>query len=552
MQKSVLVLLLTVFCALFNFGVAEAKQKQPAGVDAKKCFECHDTVKTLHNRGAHKGVNCIECHTVKNEHITAPSAANRPTVSTDHRTCAKCHEKELKDMLDTKYHMAWASKRGQVSYSLVRQDDDTFKGVQSRFPRYHVGILADITVNRMGGRYEYKDGYSEAVPVERLWDAVKDVYPEDGNEMIRTRPSTAWRPQKMKGIAKDAFCLKCKSADNILDYSYMSRSDVGAPVNMQSPIYPAIKKMQNSFNCIFCHDPHSGQPRVVNDILIDGMTNPEYKDNEYQKNVGKTMPKAEIVTMGARGYERKVAILERPDSNFMCGQCHMSFHTAVTLKDRDTGKEFSGKVFGNLTSTLFRKGPLETQEYYKKNNLYNKVYPATGTKYAAMEDHAQLEIVSQSIHGKSGVGCTDCHFAKAGKGHMEHQPSLPMEKVDKTCLRSDCHGAGTKFNWKKPEQALYQISAIQQKSKNQLSYLSSYRSQVVDYMKAVKDGKISTSNDAYAGLENALERALTVESYWQTDYSNGMHNPKLLETSVFTSMNEMKKALETAKKSEKK
>lgn len=552
MRKAALVLLFTLICIAGYAGKKSVDKANVTFVDSKNCFECHETVKTLHERGSHAGVNCGFCHSVPKEHSTEPSEKNRPTVRTDHRACAQCHDAELNDMLNTKYHMSWAGKNGAASYQLVKRADGSFQNVQTRIPRYHVGILADLTVNRMGGRYDYKPGYSEAVPVEKLWDSVQDLHPEDGDNMYRTRPSTAWRPQKMKGIASTAFCLKCKSADNILDYSYLGRKGTGAPLDLKSPIFPTIKKMETSFNCNFCHDPHSAEPRVVNDILIEGMADPKYKDNGYQKNAGKTMAKAEIIKMGERGYERRIAILERPDSNLMCGQCHMAFHTAVTYKDRDTDEKFSGTDFGNLSTTLFTKSPLENQEYYKKHNLYNKVHPVTGTKYASMEDHAQLEIVSQSAHGKAGVGCTDCHFAKTADGHMEHQPSLPTEKTAMTCLRSDCHGAGTTYNWTQAEQALYQIEVIQQKARNQLTYLRTEQDKIIAYMKRVIDGEISVSKDSYAKLDNALERALTVVDFWQTDYSQGVHDPKLHEETVFTSMKELNTALAEAKKTEKK
>lgn len=552
MHKAILVFLFSLVCFAVFANTDKTNKAEVVTVDAKTCFECHDTVEMLHDRGAHKGVNCGYCHTVPDEHMESPSKTNRPTVRTDHRSCAQCHESELNDLLDPKYHMAWAAKNNAAGYQVVKRPDGSFQNVQTRIPRFHVGILADFTVNRMGGRYEYKEGHSEAFPVEKLWDAVKDVHPEDGDKMIRKRPSTAWRPHKMKGVAGAAFCLKCKTADDILNYSYLSQADSGAPTHLKSSIYPTINEVDTSFNCNFCHDPHSGEPRVINDILIEGMINPKYKDNGYQRNAGKTIASAEIINMGERGYERKIAILDRPDSNLMCGQCHMAFHTALTYKDRDTDKKFAGRDLGNLSTTLFSKGPLENQEYYKKNNLYNKVHPVTGTKYGAMEDHAQLEIVSQSAHGKAGVGCTDCHFAKGIDGHMEHQPSLPTEKVAQTCNRTDCHGAGTKDNWTKPEHALYRMEVIQQKSRNQLVYLTTEKDKAVSYMKKVIDGEIKVSKKSYAELDNALERALTTISFWQTDYSQGMHDPKLHEETVFTSMNELKQALSNAKMTEKK
>jgi nitrite reductase (cytochrome c-552) len=521
-------------------------------VDTEKCFECHNTVEKMHERGSHSGVNCSMCHTVPSEHTTFPSVENRPTVRTDHRACAQCHDAQLADMLNTEYHMSWAENGRQMGYNHVRQEDGSFAEVQSNFPRYHVGILADISVNRGGGRFAYKDGYSEVTPVENLWEAVEDLYPEDGNEMLQTRPSVAWRPHKMKGVANLASCLKCKTGDLILESSYLDDPKAGAPLQRTSKILPALKQSNSSFNCNFCHDPHSAEPRIVNDILIEALINPEYKDNEYQKDDGKTMAKVEIVNMGARGYERKIAILDRPDSNLMCGQCHISFHTYVTLKDRDTDEGGNGVTVGNLATTLFSKGPLELQEYYKKNNLYNAVHPETGIKYTKKEDHAHLEIVTQSAHGKAGVGCADCHFAKKSDGSFEHQPSLPMKKVANTCLTAACHGPGTKSNWTQPQQAIYQISAMQQKAKNQISYFRAAKNDVISYLSSEEDRGIKMTKKAYGTLANALERALTVESFWRTDYSNGFHNPELYESSVLTSLQEMTMALKEAKQAENK
>ena len=68
----------------------------------------------------------------------------------------------------------------------------------------------------------------------------------------------------------------------------------------------------------------------------------------------------------------------------------------------------------------------------------------------------------QSKHGQAGVTCTDCHFARKADGKAEHQPSLVKLKVENTCMRSACHGPGSKSNWTDPGQALYTIEAIQQ------------------------------------------------------------------------------------------
>lgn len=523
----------------------EIQQQDP--VDTAECFMCHGTVEKLHDRGVHNEVNCVACHNIPEEHIDDPSPETRPSVRTDHRACAQCHEDKLDDMLDTKYHMKWAAQNRPISYNHVKQPDGTFSEVQTSMPRFHVGILADLAVNRMGGRFSYQAGFSEVTPVEKLWDAVIDNAPEDGKK-LGDRPSVAWRPHKMKGIANLASCLKCKTTDDMLERAYLDNPESGDPLKRNAHIMETFKTTHTSFNCNFCHDPHSAEPRIVNDILIEALDNPEYKDNEYQKNVGKSMPKVEVIEMGVRGFERKIAILDKPDSNFMCGQCHISFHTYVTLKDRDTDEGGNGVTYGdNMQTTLFRKGPLELQEYYKENNLYNAVHKETGVKYVKKEDHAQLEVVSQSKHGLAGVGCTDCHFAKKSDGTMEHQPSLPMLKVEQTCLNSGCHGEGTKSNWTKPEQAMYQVASMQQKAKNQMAYFRTAKIDLIAFLKDVKEGKKKIDKKLHDKMANALERALTVEHFWRTDYSNGFHNPELYESSILTSMGEMKEALKEAK-----
>ena len=74
---------------------------------------------------------------------------------------------------------------------------------------------------------------------------------------------------------------------------------------------------------------------------------------------------------------------------------------------------------------------------------------------------------------------------------------------------------------------------------------------IVEYLKDINEGSIKVDQKVYDNLENTLECALTVEYFWRTDYSNGFPNPDLYESSVLTSMEEMKRALFEAKKTEK-
>jgi hypothetical protein len=69
------------------------------------------------------------------------------------------------------------------------------------------------------------------------------------------------------------------------------------------------------------------------------------------------------------------------------------------------------------------------------------------------------------------------------------------------------------------------------------------KNNIVEYLKDINEGSINVGQMVYNNLENTLECALAVESFWRIDYSNGSHNPDLYESSVLTSMEEMKRAL---------
>ncbi|MDR0770795.1 MAG: ammonia-forming cytochrome c nitrite reductase subunit c552 [Burkholderiales bacterium] len=510
------------------------------------CLNCHDTVKMLYNRGAHAKVNCAMCHESKPEHSTSPSAQNRPAVRTDHRACATCHEKQLESMLDMSYHMKWAERKTIPTYnSFPNSKSNFFQLVHSRTPRFHAGLLADITVNRTAGRFKYKNPYDVGRPIERLWDSVYDAHPEDGDTagFVPRERTLAWRPQKSIGIIGTASCLKCKSADNILDYAYLGAPVKGAPLQRDSKVMPALKQLNTSVNCIFCHDPHSAEPRVVNDMLIEAMVEPEYKDNLYQSNP-EIMPKAEVVAMGARGYERKIVILDRYDSNFMCGQCHSAPNASLFIYDAKTEKPILGHIPGNPYTTAFKGGPLETYAHYKEKGWYGAAHPVTKTKWIPFT-HAQVELISQSVHSKAGVTCTSCHYARE-RGYSSHQVSLPREKVDKTCMSSNCHGQGTTANWKSTAQALYSIDLIQQKSRVRVKELNNAINNAVDFISDVSKGIFAVDPQLLAAVDDKLGQALTVDFYWFTEYSLGFHNPALHESSVTTAVKELNDALSAA------
>lgn len=528
--------------------VQVSQPKNP--VNASQCLACHTTIQKLHARGRHSQVNCASCHTVKSEHLTQPKAENRPQTRFDHDSCAQCHPAEKHDLFSTKYHMQWAQKNDRPTYSYIMDANGNQKDTQVRIPRYHAGVLADVAVNRMGGRFAYKNRSDESKPVEKLWDKVYDTKPEMGNELKLMKPSLAWRPQKSVGLANLSVCMRCKSSDNMLDWAYLGEPGK-APVNRSSPALPSFKGLNYATNCNYCHDPHSAEPRVTVDYALDALINPEYKDNEFQKRTGKELAKIEVINMGMRGYNRKIGILDRYDSNLMCGQCHLSYHAVTTLKN-SKGESLPGNKYPNFGTTIYSDGPLAAAEWYEKRGLWTNIHPDTGTKYAAVPTHGHMETVSLSKHGLAGVGCTDCHFAKKADGTSEHQPSLPTYKLENTCLRSGCHGAGTKFNWKTPEEAKYQITLIQQRIRNRTNHWQQTHTRVQNYLKDVKLGHIKIGDKEATDLHRAFARSMTAQSWWSTDYSDGIHNPEMHERDAIQINQELTSALNAAIKSEKK
>ncbi len=519
-------------------------------VEAAQCLACHTTIQKLQSRGRHASVNCAACHTVEAQHLASPKAANRPQTRFDFGSCAQCHPAEREDLLSTRYHMEWAKRNDRPTYSFVMDANGNQKDTQIRVPRFHAGVLADVAVNRMGGRFAYKNRSDESRPVEKLWDKVYDTRPEMGDTLELSMPSLAWRPQKSVGLANLSVCMRCKSADNMLDWAYLGEPGK-APVHRSSSALPAFRSLNYATNCNYCHDPHSAEPRVTVDYALEALINPEYKDNEFQKRTGKELARVEAIDMGVRGYNRKIGILDRYDSNLMCGQCHLSYHGVTTLRNA-RGEAIPGLKYPNFATTIFSDGPLAAAEWYEARGLWTNIHPDTGTKYASAPSHGQMETVSLSKHGLAGVGCTDCHFAKKADGTSEHQPSLPMYKLENTCLRSGCHGPGTAFNWQTPEEAKYQIVLIQQRIRNRTNHWQQTHNRVQNYLKDVKLGRIAIGEKEAEALHRAFARSLTAASWWFTDYSDGIHNPEMHERDAVRINRELTAALSAAMASEKK
>lgn len=523
-------------------------------LDNAACLACHQPVKKLHERGAHKDLNCGSCHTAKPEHMKTPSAENRPATRFDYGSCSQCHTAQHKDLMDPKYHYEWAEKFGNPGYTFLRDEEDGWaRSVQFKFPRFHPGIMSDFLANRANGRFKYDSKRDQGVPQEDHWKAITDKFEENGELMKGDVIGIGWRPHKGREGSQDSRCLLCKTSETMLEYQYDLMVPNPKGYDFSSPVVPMLKETNTSFNCNMCHDPHSAEPRIIFSPLIESMAGKNGADNYYQKNAGKDgLPKIEVVDMGVRGFTRKIGILSDYNANFQCGQCHNGANRYLNYKHVENGKpvtkEELEKAGVSPYSTEFLGNPIKTYEWFKKMGWYQGIHGVTGAKYINGSDHPHVEMLINSKHGKAGVDCADCHFAKKADGTMEHQPSLPKQKVENTCMRSDCHGPGTKDNWTRTGQALYTIEAIQQEHRIRTMKMEMAAKEAQRMLKAVKEKKAVIADKEYKALMEAFEQYLSVRDYFWTDYSIGFHSPEAADTSLTKCIWDLRAANKAAKK----
>lgn len=366
-----------------------------------------------------------------------------------------------------------------------------------------------------------------------MWETLIDTRPQEGDAIKPSKTlSLTWRPHKGREIMGRSDCLKCKTSDNMMDFAYLGKKHPKAPLAFNDPDHKVLKTVNNSFNCITCHDPHSAEPRIVFDHLIEAMTHKDFKDYNYQKNAGKTgYPKIEVFNMGVRGYPRKIAILEKANSNYMCGQCHQGHNRSETFyKDSDGQLAHPKEAIdreGWSVGTFFAANPIERWNIVRGLGLHNGIDKETGVKKVST-DHYHMETLVGSTHGKAGVGCTDCHFAKKENGKLEHQPSLPSLKYKNTCARSDCHGNQNRDNWSEG-QAAYMVATIQQRYRIHKERLERYGAAARKLLVQAKNGDVKIPETQYKELQDAYSLYLHTRGWYFSDYSEGVHDPRGFE-----------------------
>lgn len=140
---------------------------------------------------------------------------------------------------------------GNPAYSFIRDQDDGWpRSLQYRFPRFHSSLMADFVANRANGRFQYDDKTGQGKPQEKHWDVIKDMHPENGDQMMGDVIGIGWRPHKGREGQQDSRCLLCKTSETMMEYSYDLMSANPKGYDFSSPVVPMLKRFRRASTAI--------------------------------------------------------------------------------------------------------------------------------------------------------------------------------------------------------------------------------------------------------------------------------------------------------------
>lgn len=237
--------------------------------------------------------------------------------------------------------------------------------------------------------------------------------------------------------------------------------------------------MKNSIGCADCHNPSNMSLQISRPGLI-----------EAKRRQGVDVTKA----------------TKEEKRSLVCAQCHVEYY-------------FKGSKEKHLTFPWDDGITIESMEkYYDKVGHVDWIHAISGAKMIKMQ-HPDYEMFQQSLHGKRGVSCADCHMpAKedaAGNSYTDHQIRSPLYNVDATC--GQCH------NWDS-DQAKQRVTEIQRRNHEALN-----RAARVITAAHLEIGDAKTLGASDAELETVRKLVRLAQMNW--DYvaaANGMgfHAPQ--------------------------
>lgn len=448
------------------------------------CATCHVATQSAVKAGKHAAAPCVTCHKDALKHQESPATVPA-TLDFSIDLCATCHASHKEEYLKED-----GKKAGHFGGSAK-----TSKYLD--FPKY---------THLMGGH-----GFTVEYNEERAHGAML----KDHIEIKRKQ---------------NAVCLQCKSTSVALFFNETRR---GKQVFGKDMAWDEmVKKIRDNWagtidygaSCSHCHDPHSGDFRLVRKAMIGSViergTDPYGPDmNFVPKNQAELFAK-----MNERGTDgKRTPAAKRLAGILTCAQCHIEY-TCGPGADKDKGIIRDDVPWRKLR---------DIEPYYKVKYDLQQDWTHSGTKVAGIKaQHPEAEFFWESPHYKRGATCADCHMAKKAGGGTSHWFTSPMKQPADTCGK--CHtDADARITT-----ALAVQDSVMAQAKTVEDALDAVLTKIEAAMldTTFDPVKLATAKDAF--MRGLLWWEFTVVS----ENSAGFHNPPEADTNLKKALDEANRA----------
>lgn len=372
--------------------------------------DCHGAVVEVQAAGAHTEVSCVTCHGGTGEKHAADPRKTLASTDWTIDSCARCHEDEA------------------VTY---RYDDNAqpgpFGGSQRKppqpksdtFPEYKTIVAGHAFTrdyNEEGAHvYMLEDHYEtlrgkfetcvqcKSTKVAVAWDSGKPLTVPKDTVVTLTHTATEGVPPKKVTIPKGTtITYATQPEESRVDakavfpdgttWTSQPKKSEDATQNYNMVWASTIAAIKETFpygaGCNHCHDPHTGQDRLVRKAMLyaienDGGPAGQGGVNPYQKDSPKDW----------RTSQKKDRL------NLMCAQCHVEYvcgKSGVDGIDRDR--------FGWAKATDLHD--LYGQRFDYAQDWKNVIMGEPLIK----SQHPEMELYWNSTHYDAGASCADCHM----------------------------------------------------------------------------------------------------------------------------------------------
>lgn len=468
-------------------GDAATVEDAPPPVDAQateqKCANCHVAQSGAALAGKHSKLEkgCLHCHKDALQHQLEPSKT-KASIDFSLEGCGACHAPYVASY--TKDDGAKVGKYGGSAKTSKYID----------FPNYQ---------HLMGGHgftIEYNEERAHAYALKDHIDIKRK------QNMVclqcKSTPITYYWNEQRRGASVFGKDVAWADAVNTIRTNYPSTIDHGTA-------------------CTHCHDPHSGNFRVIRKSMINAIlergTDPyDPALNFIPKTVNELNAK-----LNERGADGKLtADAKRLVGTITCSQCHVEYTCGPGADKTVLRDDFPWRKVRDL------------EDYYriKYDTIQDWVHTGTGLR-GIKAQHPETEFYWESVHSKNKVACADCHMAKGGK-ERSHWFTSPLKQPTDTC--GTCHNdVATRVG---------RVTSIQDGVMTKAKTVENGLNDVLTRIEALA----TDPNFDAAKLKSAKESFMRGLLFWEftvvSENSAGFHNPAEAHASLDTSLGEIAKA----------